>query len=371
MIAFAGFGSNCPTATDALIVLGKAFVAVLLVIPLALPAQDLEMVTAPQASRGKSGPAPTWTDICRNHVGLAVLLIRTPSAEALAAWYSGVLRLPIIRGREPTFFLWVGETLVLELLSDNSDLPAARPDDPDTAPVLLIFRVHDLTALLQRLQARGVEVVSRRSLSHGAEAFIRDPEGNLLGLRTVGRDSPYASDRAAWRRFDAGDPFNPGAAMLPPDVQGLGWIRRNAVDARAAARFYERAVGLERVDEEGPLAHFQLGNGVVLEVAGGGHKVPVPASRTQVPVTFVIRVEDHMLMNRWLKLKELRIVDDALKFNSAELTYFADLDGQVVGIDERYEPHEYTTRRRPFAEDLETERRWLERRDQPRCLTAP
>jgi catechol-2,3-dioxygenase len=311
-------------------------------------------------SRTALGQQPiTLAQVQASLVGYVNFVFRTQDAAALAEWYCGVLRLPLIRGATHTFFLWTGDIQVMELLSDQSAVPPDRITDPTRAPTVPIFRVRDADAVLKRLTARGVKLASSERSRFGKTHFILDPENNLIGLRERSRASSFAFDQLAQRKWTMGETFNPGASMMPPDIQQVGWVRRNVHDLKVGAHFFERIIGLNRLGEEDGRVLFDMGNNVVLELGGSGLNVLPPASRRTVPAVFVLRVEDHDLVNAWLKQNPgLRYVDDALRFNSAELTYLTDPSGHLVGIDERFEPHEFKTPRRVFLEDVEIERRW-------------
>ena len=311
------------------------------------------MKALPAAATLPAVDAPGAAAIRATQVGFVDFVIRGNPAD-LGDWYRGVLRLPMIRGSDAEAYLWVGGTRIVELLDLAPGASAASLDDPASAPTIPVFRTRDMDGLVARLERRGTKLVARTRSALGDESLVRDPQGNLLGFRAP-------SALAGRRRMPRADDFNPGVSMLPPDVDGLDWIVRHVVDLDASARFYRDVVMLRELPRAAGRIRFDIGFGTTLELAPGGKASAPVTSRTQVPATFILRVEDHDLENAWLKRNDVRIVDDALSFNSAKLTYYLDPDGHMIGTDERFEPAEFKKPRRPFMEDLEIERRWKAR----------
>ena len=322
------------------------------------------LIATPGSALAQSTVA-TLDAVRANVIGLSIFVLRTRNAVSLSEWYAGVLRLPMVRGHEVIFSHWGGETQLLELLQIETETPPNRLNDPATAPTTLVYRVHDIDGLLARLARAGVPAIARSRTPTGREAFVRDPDGNLIGFRERLRNSPLPGDAEAWRRRDRGDNFNPGASMMPPDIQGFGWVVRRVADVGRAERFYAESYGLRRVGRVGDRVLFDLGENILLELAPGGRAELPVASRKVVPAVPVVRVADHDLLNRWLKANLVTITDDTLQYQTTNLSYALDPEGHMTGFDERLPPARFRKPRRPYPEELEIARRWLAGRSAP------
>jgi predicted enzyme related to lactoylglutathione lyase len=281
----------------------------------------------------------------RNLMFFGWYMRRTPSIAALLPFYRDILKLPLIRVSEKSVaFFWGGESTIFELKGDVSPNPA-RDSDPATAPMTPVFATPDLPRLLGRLAQSGVTPLATSAST--SDTFVLDSDRQLVGFRQIAQR--------------AGSDFNPGCDAFPTDISGLVAIVRRVTDVRKNAAFYQGAFDLKSVGTD-PDVNFDLGEGITLEVRPGGQPVRIPADRGEITNSLVMRVENHDQWNARLKSKGARIVNDRIQFNSAELTYAADADGQIFGFEERYEPPEYRTPREPFLEDLEAERRWAQRK---------
>ena len=277
--------------------------------------------------------------------GLAVLLIRTGSAAELAEWYAGTLGLPIIRGREPTYYLSLGGCMVLELLAD-SGTPADRSWAQLSPPLLPVIGSVDFDRTVARLERRGEAVELLDSTSH-RQCRLRDPDGNAVAIR-------------ACRGDDEWDRFRPGVAPLAADLGGLVELIRTARHPTGLAGFYRDVLALPTVDARPTETdhRFWLGRGVELAVIGGGCERALPTERVSSTFAFILRYRDHDGASDELVVRGAPVVAKDLRFNSASLSYFADPEGQVFGVDERYPPERFVEPRRMFAEDAEILRRF-------------
>jgi catechol-2,3-dioxygenase len=284
-------------------------------------------------------------------------LRRTAKADDLIGFYRDVVGLPVMRGYEPTYFISVGETFCMELIAERPPRPE-RDETPEIASVLPILRTPDLQALVERLRAANVEVRDIRETATGAEAFARDWDGQWLGLRERKASSPHFSDKEAMRRRARGDTFSYGWPAMPADIQEMGWIRRHAQDPLRIASFYSETLGLKIVGEEDGAVMLDAGDNFILEIAGGGapQKPPVH-DRTEIPNCFVFRIDNFDETEHLLRAAGVPVAQ-RIEFNSAHLLYCLDPEGQLIGFEERFEPHAYKKWRDPFAEDIEANRRW-------------
>lgn len=285
---------------------------------------------------------------------------RTEDAERLARFYSDVLGLPLLRGHQPVFMFWAGETLVFELKSDEAPVNH-RETDPETAPCVPVFRVHDLDKLLVRLAASKVKVVSDRQIENGREAHVLDTDQQLIGLREMRKTSPYANDAEAQRRNARAPTFESGCDTMPDDIQGLGWITCRYRNPEAIAAFYHNVVGLAPVDGQPERTSFDFGDSTVLEICAGGPDLALPNDRVEVTNSYILRLQQTGPFKERLELQSVPWPNPHIQWKRAHLAYFADPENHIVGVEERYDPSEYPPGVDAYPEDLEAERRYQER----------
>lgn len=284
-------------------------------------------------------------------------LRRVERGEAVLPFYRDVLKLPVMRGKEPTWFIWGGEIFVFELIGERPPRPE-RDTDPASAPLMPVYRVHDLDGLLAELRHNHVAIVGERKTEHGRDVFILDTDRQLNVLREREAMSPHASDIEAARRKTRGDTFVNDWPKMPLRIQELGWIRRQVQSLAKVLPFYTATLGLKKVGEESGAVMLEAGDNFILELAeGGSPQKPPQKDRTEITNSFVFHVDDHALVTEMLKKAGVPVMQEIF-FNSAHLTYVVDPEGQLLGFEERFEPHGYKTWRNPFAEDLEVNRRW-------------
>jgi catechol 2,3-dioxygenase-like lactoylglutathione lyase family enzyme len=117
------------------------------------------------------------------------ILVPVTDVDRAADFYEHVLGLPLVfRYPGTAFFDGNGTRLYL-----------AKPTDPDfEGTATIYFRVGDVTATFERLAAAGATVRSGPVIAHRDDAydlwlaFIRDPDGNNIGLM---REAPKGLER--------------------------------------------------------------------------------------------------------------------------------------------------------------------------------
>ena len=272
------------------------------------------------------------------------------------------LKFPMVRrfaAQQTVDFFWAGEALIFEIIFEAKTV-SPQPD-PAQAACVPIFRVHGLDDVLASYRAAGVKVIAPQPQFHGREAFLLDHEDHLIGLRERLDSSPLTADRDAARRGQRGEAFNPGCAAMPGGIQELGWIVRRVVDVPAMTAFYRDVVGLNDLGREYDRSLLDLGDGATLELAPGGRITEaLPTDRREVPNLFILRVHQRQPLIDRLKAHGVRFIHELIQWDRGALSYFADPEGNLVGIEERYHPSRYAPAQSPFPEDLESERRWRE-----------
>jgi predicted enzyme related to lactoylglutathione lyase len=258
--------------------------------------------------------------------------------------------------------MWGGETIIVNHNYGGVEAPISpREADPDTARYCPIYRVSGLDGLVSRLRARGAVVLDPRPCPYGREAFVVDPMGMLTGLREQDAGSPLAQDHEAERRRVRGEAFNPGCPSMPEGLQELGWIRLTAQDLPGLTAFYRDTVGLRVIGEAGGWALFDFGDNTTLELAPGGARRPPPAIQMAAQAAPILRVPDVHGAIAHLRAGGVHFVHELLTSPKSEFAYFADPEGNVTGICQNFHPSRYYEHYRVLPEDVESERRWIER----------
>jgi catechol 2,3-dioxygenase-like lactoylglutathione lyase family enzyme len=113
--------------------------------------------------------------------------IRARDLEASIAFYRDALGLDFLFEAGTLAFLGCGDVRLMLAVPENDDV-----DHPSST---LYFRVPDLPAAFEELQARGVTFVDEPHLIAKLPdhelwmAFFRDPDGNLMGLMSEVRET--------------------------------------------------------------------------------------------------------------------------------------------------------------------------------------
>jgi predicted enzyme related to lactoylglutathione lyase len=117
-------------------------------------------------------------------LGIGGLFLRAEDPQALAAWYRDQLGFPVTPAGEATpdgdwFWKAEGGETVYSIFPRSSDYFAANRQ------VMVNLKVAGIDALIARLQAAGIEVITKPEWDHpdvGRFARIHDPEGNPIEL---------------------------------------------------------------------------------------------------------------------------------------------------------------------------------------------
>lgn len=111
-------------------------------------------------------------------VGFAILYVE--NLDRMVEFYSSLLGLPIAE-HSARFVAFAGAGTPLALEAGGP--PASGPRGREQNPTLFQFAVENLAEAIEYLAAHGVGVEGDlRHGAFGALAFIRDPEGNRVGL---------------------------------------------------------------------------------------------------------------------------------------------------------------------------------------------
>ena len=277
-------------------------------------------------------------------------------APAHRRFWREQLGLPLIREVGPAMdVLWGGETQLVELAYGN---PAA-PVPPARQGYVPVFLAHGLDALAQRLGERGLEAAPAAAAA-GREIALRDPQGHAVLLREPAPGGDPVQARELARRTARGEAYNPGCRRMPEGIQELAWIRRRAADPAAIAGFYADVLGCARRGRQGEAELIDLGDGVVMEVVAGGSAAPPPHDRKACDALIILRVDGIAAFRERLAAHGVHVINPRIETYWGELTYFADPEGQVIGVECAQHPGEYSPGKLALPEGLEAERRWRE-----------
>lgn len=110
--------------------------------------------------------------------GYVVLYV--DALEPMVEFYEADLGLPVGQ-RSERFVTFTGPGAPLAL--ETGGPPPSGPRGRERNPTLVQFVVTNLDAVIERLARRGICVeAGRRRGAFGSLAFVRDPEGNRVGL---------------------------------------------------------------------------------------------------------------------------------------------------------------------------------------------
>lgn len=265
--------------------------------------------------------------------------------------------LPLIRkvGANADIY-WAGECAVFEVVYVADKQVEAEPD-PLTAPAVPVFRVHGLDQLLAGMDKAGVRTTGAVDGASGREAYFIDSDGYWVGLRERGADAAQAQDIEARRRARRGETYNPGCKSMPAGFQELGWVVRRVADMDKMTTFYRDVVGLTPIGEEGDHVLFDAGDNIIFELAPGGTAKAAPTDRQQAASATLFRVDDIARLRADLDAAGAHIVNRQIPLHWADLMYFADPEGTVLGAEQGYHPGEYAPEKFILAENLEANRR--------------
>jgi len=289
--------------------------------------------------------------------GLGWFIRRAAEPLALGRFYHAALGLPELREWDTPdragFMMHAGGDTVFEILRGNPP-PPANPLDAACTP---IFRTRGIETVLSRVKLAGGKILADEGANTTRTVFFGDPAGNICGLRESHefveappiaapqeKDTSIAPD--AVPRFD-----------LPPDIEGLGWVRLRVEDPVPLSNFYWAAFGFETVDKPTyQCTRLKMGGQTLLELVPGRERGAAPTDRTAVADTWIMRVYDYLGLKAHMAVENVLKVT-TLEFPGGWLDYYADPEGHVFGFQER-KPPDPTVPDTTLPEDIAARRHW-------------
>jgi catechol 2,3-dioxygenase-like lactoylglutathione lyase family enzyme len=229
---------------------------------------------------------------------LVQIILFTPDVDALRTFYEEGMGLrPVYAGPNWTSYRTAGATLALHPLEGGH-----------RQEIELTFDSPDVAAEVERFRNWGVHAASDvQGQTYGTTVQFRDPEGNLIALRTGG-------DRPG----DAGPVV--GTAIL------------NVEDLDAAVAFYREHVGLAPTYVSPHWVEFDAGDvRLALHRRGAGLHHPLHATH---PVAFTLETLDLESWVEELREREVRIGTPPSEQDFGLFAEVLDPDGNVVVLRE-------------------------------------
>ncbi len=112
------------------------------------------------------------------------------------------------------------------------------------------------------------------------------------------------------------------------------WLGLFVEDLQASIRFYKDVMGLHLLGEGDDWAHFDSGNGSLLELFSGGKASLEPKMPNQQSITVGFRVEDLDSSIAELKRKGVRFMGDIGEYEGTRWAHFSDPEGNQLEIKE-------------------------------------
>ena len=124
--------------------------------------------------------SPLFADPPGRITGIGGIFFKSKDPKALMAWYRDVLGI--------TLEAWGGAAMRYDapghppVVTLNAFRDTTHYMDPSTREFMLDFAVDDLTAFLDRLKSKGVNILKRKDGPDGNFAWIVDPDGTKIEL---------------------------------------------------------------------------------------------------------------------------------------------------------------------------------------------
>lgn len=116
--------------------------------------------------------------------------------------------------------------------------------------------------------------------------------------------------------------------------RGFAWAGVYVEDLKASIIFYKNVLGLTLLGEGEDWAHFDAGNGSLLELFSGGKARQVAKSADQQSIIFGLRVDDLDSAITVLKRRGIQFTDDFGEFEGTRWAHFLDMEGNGLEIKE-------------------------------------
>jgi lactoylglutathione lyase len=116
--------------------------------------------------------------------------------------------------------------------------------------------------------------------------------------------------------------------------QGFVWAGLYVEDLLASIRFYRDVMGLPLLGQGDDWAHFDSGNGSLLELFSGGKASPRPKTPSQQSLVLGLRVDNLDTSIAELRQKGVRFMGELGEFAGTRWAHFSDPEGNQLEIKE-------------------------------------
>ena len=116
--------------------------------------------------------------------------------------------------------------------------------------------------------------------------------------------------------------------------QGFIWVGLYVEDLQASIVFYRDVLELALLDQGHDWAHFDTGNGALLELFSGGKASPEPKLPVQQSIVLGLRVDDLNRSVAELKGKGVHFTGDVGEYGGTRWAHFSDPEGNQLEIKE-------------------------------------
>ena len=116
--------------------------------------------------------------------------------------------------------------------------------------------------------------------------------------------------------------------------QGLIWAGIFVENLEASVSFYKDVLGLPLLGREGDWAHFDAGNGTLLELFNGGSASPEPKKPDQQSIVLGLRVENMDTAITELNRRGVNFIGDIGEYENTRWAHFSDPEGNRLEIKE-------------------------------------
>jgi lactoylglutathione lyase len=112
------------------------------------------------------------------------------------------------------------------------------------------------------------------------------------------------------------------------------WLGLFVEDLESSVRFYQHVMGLPLLAKGDEWAHFDSGNGSLLELFSGGSASLEPKMPVQQSITVGFRVEDLDSSIAELKRKGVRFIGEVGEYEGTRWAHFSDPEGNQLELKE-------------------------------------
>ena len=116
--------------------------------------------------------------------------------------------------------------------------------------------------------------------------------------------------------------------------QGIAWAGIFVEDMESSVRFYRDVLGLRLLNRGDGWAHFDAGNGAMVELFDGGTAQTAPKGPDRQSIVLGMRVDDLDVVHAELSQKGVVFLGEIGQYHETRWAHFADPEGNRLEIKE-------------------------------------